>query len=145
VTSDDRRTALGAELIEIHNWLRAELDRLRDDVDAYLDGGGDRPRELRTHCVAFCAAVTRHHTDEDDGVFPALAARFPELTPALDELGRDHRIVTGMMRSLQALLDRIDEVSPVETRAELDGLAALLESHFTYEERKLVTALDSLA
>ncbi|GAB3374186.1 hypothetical protein GCM10027452_32160 [Micromonospora halotolerans] len=29
-------------------------------------------------------------------------------------------------------------------RAELDGLAALLESHFSYEERKLAAALNRL-
>jgi hypothetical protein len=29
--------------------------------------------------------------------------------------------------------------------AELDGLAALLESHFVYEEKRLVSALNSLS
>ncbi|MFC5835260.1 hypothetical protein [Nonomuraea insulae] len=33
---------------------------------------------------------------------------------------------------------------PRDLRAELDGLAALMESHFTYEERKIVAALDTI-
>jgi hypothetical protein len=32
-----------------------------------------------------------------------------------------------------------------EVRKELDGLAALLESHFVYEEKKIVTALNGLS
>jgi hypothetical protein len=33
---------------------------------------------------------------------------------------------------------------PVGVRTELDSLAALLESHFGYEEKKLVAALNAL-
>ena len=43
----DRLAALGTELIEIHLWLREELGRLRADVDSYLGGHGERPRELK--------------------------------------------------------------------------------------------------
>lgn len=33
---------------------------------------------------------------------------------------------------------------PIRVRTELDSLAALLESHFGYEEKKLVAALNAL-
>ncbi|WP_246257677.1 hemerythrin domain-containing protein [Amycolatopsis anabasis] len=145
---DGRLAAFGHQLIEVHLWLREELDRLRADVDSFLDGHGERPRELRAHCLTFCSALTRHHTGEDAGAFPALAERFPELRPVLDELRRDHHLVTEVLRELEALLDGLAPgAGPGEARrvrTELDTLAALLETHFTYEEKRIVSALNAL-
>jgi hemerythrin-like domain-containing protein len=143
-----RLAAYGNQLIDIHLWLREELARLREDVDAHLAGGTERPRALQGHCLTFCAALTRHHTGEDDGAFRVLAEQFPELRPAIKELERDHHLVAGILRSLQTLLGGLvpgtDPAEAQRVRAELDGLAALLESHFVYEEKKLVAALNSL-
>lgn len=145
---DDRLAAFGNQLIDVHIWLREELARLQDDVDEYLAGEGARPRELQAHCLAFCSALTRHHTAEDEAVFPAMARRFPELAPVLEQLAHDHHMVTGMLGRLQDLVDGIRPApSPAEARSvrgELDGLVALVESHFTYEEKKLVDALNAL-
>ncbi|WP_271219613.1 hemerythrin domain-containing protein [Streptosporangium carneum] len=144
-----RLAAFGNQLIEVHLWLREELARLREDVDAFLDGHDGRPRELRAHCLAFCSALTRHHTGEDAGAFPVLAERYPELRPVIEELVHDHQTVTGILRSLEDLLDGLEAgPGPAEARrvrAELDGLTALLESHFVYEEKKIVDALNALS
>jgi hemerythrin-like domain-containing protein len=140
-------TASGTHLIEVHDWLRDELDRLREQVEAYLGGDGERPRELRAHCLLFCSAVTQHHTGEDDLMFPALAERFPDLRPALEQLARDHILVAGIMRALEELVaslaEEVDDIQARHVRGELEGLAALLESHFTYEEKRLVDALNA--
>ncbi|MEV1172086.1 hemerythrin domain-containing protein [Nonomuraea sp. NPDC049784] len=146
-TRDDRLSAFGNQLLNVHLWLREELARLREDVDAHLAGHAERPRELRAHCLAFCSVLERHHTGEDAAAFPALAEQFPQLRPVLQELTRDHRIVSEILRRLQDLLEGLgtdDAAQPQRARAELDGLAALLESHFTYEERKIVAALNAL-
>jgi hypothetical protein len=143
-TPDERLAAFGNQLIEVHLWLREELAALREDIDAYLAGGA-RPRDLRAHCLTFCSALNRHHTGEDDGAFPKLAEQFPELRPVLEELGRDHRLVEDSLHQLQALLDGLDqEVDPVIVRSELDSLAALMETHFVYEEKRIVSALNAL-
>lgn len=143
-TPDGRLAAFGNQLIEVHLWLREELAALREDVDAYLDGGA-RPRELRAHCLTFCSALNRHHTGEDDGAFPELAERFPELAPVLDELRRDHRLVEDSFQRLEALLGGLGrKTDPVEVRSELDSLAALMETHFVYEEKRIVSALNTL-
>ncbi|WP_176737986.1 hypothetical protein [Micromonospora inyonensis] len=42
------------------------------------------------------------------------------------------------------LAGAVPRPDPAAVRAELDGLAAVLESHFTYEEKKLVAALNAL-
>ncbi len=87
IEHDGRLSAVGHQLIDIHLSLREELDRLREGTDAWLDGRGERPRELRANCLAFCSAVTRHHTGEDTGAFPELARRHPKrLVTALNEL-----------------------------------------------------------
>ncbi|WP_245974743.1 hemerythrin domain-containing protein [Thermomonospora umbrina] len=129
----------------MHLRLREELAALREDVDTHLDGGPRRPRDLRTHCLAFCSALQRHHTGEDGGAFPALAEQFPGLRPVLDELRRDHVLVEDSLRRLQALLDDLDEkADATEVRTELDSLAALMETHFVYEEKRIVAALNGL-
>jgi hypothetical protein len=143
-----RLTAFGNQLIEVHSWLREELAQLREDVDAHLSDHSGLPRKLQAHCLTFCSAVTRQHTGEDDGAFPGLAGQFPELRPVLEELGRDHHLVTGILRNLEELLDGLSlDAGPAQAprvRAELDGLSALLESHFVYEEKRIVSALNSL-
>ncbi|WP_433236031.1 hemerythrin domain-containing protein [Streptosporangium sp. CA-135522] len=143
-TPDERLAAFGNQLIEVHLWLREELATLREDIDAYL-ADGVRPRELRAHCLTFCSALNRHHTGEDDSAFPRLAERFPELRPVLDELRRDHRLVEDSLQRLQTLLDGLGQgVNPIEVRSELDSLAALMETHFVYEEKRVVSALNAL-
>ncbi|MEO3809012.1 hemerythrin domain-containing protein [Sphaerisporangium sp. B11E5] len=145
----DRLAAFGERLAEVHDALREELDRLREDAGAHLAGRGKWSRELRAHCLAFCAAVERHHTGEDDGAFPVLARRYPELGAVIERLEQDHHLVAAILRRMEDLLDGVEPPVP-ETEArrvkgELDGLAAILESHFTYEERQITAALDSLA
>jgi hemerythrin-like domain-containing protein len=91
--------------------------------------------------------LTSHHTGEDEGAFPVLAARIPELRPVLAELERDHHIVADGLRDLQRLVDGLEAgpaPDPARFRSEIDTLAALLETHLTHEERKIVPALNSL-
>lgn len=134
-TPDGRLAAFGNELVEVHLWLRERLAALRDDVAA--------PRtDLRTHCLAFCAALTRHHSGEDDDAFGRLAEQVPELRPVLDELRRDHHIVADALRRLDEVVAGASD--PAEVRREVDTVAALMETHFTYEERRIVAALNAL-
>ncbi|WP_405764502.1 hemerythrin domain-containing protein [Streptomyces sp. NBC_01538] len=142
--SHERLTAFGNQLIEVHIWLREELAALRQDVDAYLEGG-TRVRELRTHCLTFCSALDRHHNGENDVAFSKVAEQFPELRPVLEELRRDHQLVDDSLQRLETLVGELDrESDPTDFRRELDGLAALVATHFTYEEKRIVSALNAL-
>jgi hypothetical protein len=134
----DRLAAWGQQLVEVHDQLRDELDRLLDG----LDESSTLSADLRTHCVAFCGAVSRHHTSEDRTAFPALAAQYPELRDTLDGLARDHHVVAGILQSIDHALTSGTDLE--RTRSEIDGLAAILESHFRWEERAIVAALDGL-
>jgi hypothetical protein len=135
-----RFLAYGNQLIEIHIGLRDMLADLRDGIVPDAD--------LSTHCLAFCTAVTRHHTGEDTQVFPLLAARHPELREFLAELERDHQVIAGLLTALTTAAGRLraetgaDRVAGIQQ--ELDGLAAVLETHFLGEEKRLVAVLNAL-
>jgi hypothetical protein len=127
-----RLQGFGQQLVEVHERLREQLAGVRE-----ASGRGSAGRELLVHCAAFCTALTRHHTGEDDGAFPVLAAEYPELRPVLEELARDHVLIADALQRLQNL-------DPQQNETELATVAALLETHFTYEERKLTAALNAL-
>ncbi|MEU4240408.1 hemerythrin domain-containing protein [Actinoplanes sp. NPDC026619] len=121
----ERLTAYGTQLILTHARLRDLLEDLRDGIYP-----GD---ELATHCIAFCDALTEHHTDEDANVFPLLAARHPELRGFLAQLRQDHAIISGLVRGV-----RQDDPEA------LSALAAVMETHFRGEEKRLVTVLNEI-
>ncbi len=151
-TSDPtaRLIAFGRQLIDVHQWLRRELVAVRTDVEAAVLGSGPRPKDLRAHCLTFCNALGEHHSAEDDEVFPALSQQFLALRPVLELLFQDHHMVADILRRLATAVDRLDAdrvgdpVIAREVRGEIDGLTAILESHFDYEERKLVDVLNGL-
>jgi deazaflavin-dependent oxidoreductase (nitroreductase family) len=139
--------AATAQLKEIHNGLRKQLSATLAAVDAYLAGSGPAPtlaKTLHQHCLSFCESLHAHHSRED-GVFPRLAAEFPELKPALDRLTREHTTVAALNQQLAVTLDQL---TTAPTRAEhlrtaLTQLAEALETHYTYEEAHLGPALDA--
>ena len=130
----ERLTALGHQLIDTHARLLQALDELR--------AGGEPSRDLRTHCATFCSAVTRHHTGEDTSVFSYLSERHPQLRPVLEGLQHDHEVIAGLLRRVAETAAAVD---PAGARAELDGIAAILESHFAWEEKRLVAVLNDVA
>jgi hemerythrin-like domain-containing protein len=143
-----RLAAFGNQLIEVHIWLREQLDELRDNVDAYFAGEGVPPRDLRVHCLTFCSALTRHHTGENGGAFPVIAEEFPELRRVISELKTDHNQIDWILGNLEKLLASLptdpDPATAARVRAELEGLSAIMETHFSYEEKKLISVLNSM-
>ncbi len=135
-TVPPRLMALSVQLIQVHQALRERLASLRPDATAV-------PGDLLSHCLSFCAAIHTHHTGEDHELFPALTAAHPELTPVIGKLEEDHVLVAGILGQLRDLLASRPE--PAALQRELDGLTAILESHFSFEERRIAAALDALA
>jgi alkanesulfonate monooxygenase SsuD/methylene tetrahydromethanopterin reductase-like flavin-dependent oxidoreductase (luciferase family) len=154
--------AAGQHLIDIHDGLRAELERLRDLIDE-VGKGTTNPAAVRsffnrmtirqnnwtlgTFCASYCRAVTGHHTLEDRSVFPHLRHRDERLEAVLDRLGEEHEVIA-------AILDRIDEALVALVGAEPDGMTKVRDavdlltdamvSHLAYEERELVEPLARL-
>lgn len=125
----------------VHDRLRGALQIARTAVTSY-----DEPtvvgRDLLLTCRGFCTALDAHHRGEDLLLFPALAEQHPELQPALEKLRQDHRMIAHL---LQGLAEAVEEApSRPELERHLDGIGAIMESHFRYEERTLLSVLETL-
>jgi deazaflavin-dependent oxidoreductase (nitroreductase family) len=138
-----RLRAVGEFLLRVHGELRGELATVRKEVDDFFGGRVAEVKlgkVLSTHCLAFCDALSVHHTRED-GVFTEFEKRFPELRPALARLRREHHVVAGTLTELRALLADLGEADGDRVRKELGRLASGLEEHFAYEEEQLAPVL----
>lgn len=127
----DRAVALSRQLARAHQELR---DRL---ASARANPG----RSLADHCLAFCTALTAHHQGEDAGLFTELLREHPDLTGTVQNLVEDHRMIASILTRVAELSGR-PVAAGSELERELDGLTAIMENHFRYEERALSAALD---
>ncbi|MGW2434547.1 hemerythrin domain-containing protein [Streptomyces sp. NPDC001640] len=137
----DRAAAFSLRLAEAHQ----ELRRLINEIRTGLGQRRLTDDVLLTHCLAFCAALTTHHHGEDDGMFSQLLLDRPDLTATVANLAEDHGMIATILAQVSELADRAaesggDVLEPIGR--ELDGLAAIMESHFGYEERTISEALD---
>jgi hemerythrin HHE cation binding domain-containing protein len=136
----DRAMAWSRQLAQAHTDLRERLQDLLAGLGSAPPGGG-----LQAHCLAFCSALAAHHEGEDTGMFAGLLRVRPDLTAAVRKLAEDHRMIAGILASVEGLATEAAGATPQRRQAisrELGGLAAIMESHFGYEERALSSALD---
>lgn len=134
------------EMQAVHGRLRQALELVRDASD---DGGPSASgpvTDLLVYCRGFCTALTRHHTAEEAVLFPELERRHPDLDDALRRLRQDHGMIAYLVGDLERALDRATD--PAASRdavaRHLDGVGAIMESHFRYEERALGGVLAAL-
>ncbi|MEE8870172.1 MAG: hemerythrin domain-containing protein [Acidipropionibacterium acidipropionici] len=137
-----RLIAWGLELRAVHTRLR---EALHVTLDAARAGETTAlpTRELLLFCHGFCTALTGHHQGEDRTLFPAIAAEHPELAPTLRNLEQDHAMIGTLVAGFETSLGR--DLPPDQLESHLEGIAAIMESHFRYEERELLTVLGTLA
>lgn len=137
-----------ARLIAWSNELRAVHDRLRSALRLSQEAaaaGADLPstgRDLLLFCHGFCTALDGHHRGEDDLLFPAVEAEHPDLSAQLRKLEQDHAMIGTLLSGLESAVSR--KASPGVLGRHLEGLAAIMESHFRFEERTLLDVLDRL-
>lgn len=143
-----RSAALSLQLSQAHGELRRRLANLRAGL-----GRRTLPEDsLGAHCLAFCTALTNHHRGEDEGLFTALVRERPDLAPTVAKLVEDHGFIARILTRVRALAEQAQQAAlaadgpGADLEAigrELDGLAAIVESHFAYEERAIGAALDA--
>jgi hypothetical protein len=141
-TSDSQRAiAFSRQLRQAHQHLSDQLIRLRGGLGQIEHAEADLP----VRCLAFCSALTTHHVGEDDGMFKELLDARPDLAPTIQNLIDDHAVIAAILIQVRALATQ-EKTIPAESlpglRRELDGLAAIAESRFGYEERTISAALD---
>jgi hemerythrin-like domain-containing protein len=139
--STDRLVAWGQEMQAVHQRLRRALDIARETVG---DGAElqSPAGDLQMYCLRFCVALSGHHTSEDATLFPMVLADHPDLAPAVAKLIQDHSMIAHLIRGLDdAVRTRADSASLLR---HLDGIGAIMESHFRFEEKQLVGLLDTI-
>ncbi|SDT61130.1 hemerythrin domain-containing protein [Jiangella sp. DSM 45060] len=132
-----RAIAWSRQLADVHMTLLDRVQELRD--------GSAGSADLLTHCLSFCSALTTHHEGEDGGLFAELVRARPDLAATVAALREDHQLIGNIVEAVRDLAAESPRATPerqAAIRAELDGLAAIMESHFRYEERAIGTALD---
>ena len=137
-----RLVAWGRELRQVHVRLRKALELARTAV-AEGRSAEAATRDLLLFCHGFCTALDGHHRGEDNLLFPAIKAAHPELEPVLRKLTQDHSMIAHLLGGLRAAVDRDAPVAELDRH--LEGAAAIMESHFRYEERQLLNVLETLS
>ena len=131
-------SSAGAFLKLVHDAFRRELDLIRHEV---ARSGAGLGAQLRINCLTFCQGLHGHHVREDEGMFPVLAERHPELAPTIERLGHEHQRIAALVAELQAVISATD-ADPARVRAEVERLADELERHLGHEEEQLIPILD---
>jgi hemerythrin-like domain-containing protein len=136
----NRLIAWNRELTAAHERLRQALRVTRDALGrgAAESAGAD----LLLYCHGFCAALNGHHVSEDAALFPELSRRHPELRSTIAKLAQDHEMIAALLTQFSHALTA--SAAPDELARHLDGLSAIMESHFNYEERQLLDTLSAL-
>ncbi|HEY0449510.1 LLM class flavin-dependent oxidoreductase [Actinophytocola sp.] len=157
----DHGRMTGQHLIEIHDHLRGELDRVRGLVrqvmEGSLDVGAARSEinemtmrqnnwTLGAFCESYCRFVTMHHSLEDTSFFPQIRRADPRLAPVLDRLKEEHHVIHDVLNRVDAALVATvsDPNGILELSDAVDLLTDTLLSHLSYEERELVEPLARL-
>ncbi|WP_152361597.1 hemerythrin domain-containing protein [Microlunatus speluncae] len=139
--NDQRVTAWYDELQAVHRRLRDGLQVAREAIDSGVEA--ERlGRDLLIYCWGFCTALDGHHTSEDRALFPLLLKDRPELADVVSKLKQDHSMLSHLIKALTAELN--EDADAASLHRHLDGIEAIMETHFGYEERQLRDALGSL-
>ena len=152
ITSDVADNPLLAELRAVHGMLRRDLQVCRDLADAAAAGQPvdelrDRLSELTTagplfrlkaNCLGFCLLVHRHHTAEDEQLFPVVRHTAPHLAAEVDRLVADHRRVAVLLHRVESAADGLaEDVARHRLVGALRDLSEHLLDHLDFEEQTL--------
>jgi len=138
---ESRFIAWSAELRAVHARLRKALAATRQAL-AEGEPLQSASRDLLLFCHGFCVALSGHHVAEDRELFPTIAAEHPELGETLRKLEQDHTMMAHLIAGLQSAVDT--RATPEQLTRHLEGLGAIMENHFRYEERELLVILETL-
>lgn len=138
---NERFVAWATEMRLMHARLREALEVARAEVHN-AEAASPSMHDLLVYCHGFCTALDGHHEGEDRALFPGIENARPDLAPVLRALSQDHSMIGHLLQGLRAAVDRSQ--GPAVLDRHLEGIAAVMESHFRYEERELLTVLESL-
>jgi hemerythrin-like domain-containing protein len=141
IINTQRRIAWGQEMRAVHQRLRDALTIARDSVEHNREPESLVANDLQLYCGGFCMALSGHHTSEDATLFPLVLGIEPDLAETIRKLRQDHSMIAHLIRGLELAVRSGDE--KVALLRHLDGIEAVMETHFGFEERQLAGLLDT--
>ena len=145
-TQHDTRPADTRMMAIVHNALTRDLRRARGVVAA-SPAPGDRQREaLGRHLLWMMEFLHRHHTGEDNGLWPAVRERNPGAGPLLDSLEEDHARIAPAIEDLVAAATAYSRSADDAVRSRVvAALDALLEVLVPHLDREVAEAMPVVA
>jgi hemerythrin-like domain-containing protein len=137
-----RLLAWGQEMRAVHQRLRDALDIARESIENDVKPESLVANDLQRYCDGFCVALNGHHLSEDATLFPLVLRVQPGLAATVGKLMQDHSMIAHLIRVLEQALRTGDDQGVLLRH--LDGIEAVMETHFGFEERQLVKPLDSV-
>ena len=131
-------------LVVIHRAIRQDLWRLTARLTEIADrcAPPSQARAIGRYAVALFAEICRHHENEEDILWPVIAAtagQAVDLTPLTD----DHRAIGAAVgRASRALASfRADPGPSAELPASVTELREMLDEHIADEEQQILPAM----
>jgi iron-sulfur cluster repair protein YtfE (RIC family) len=135
-------------MVVVHRAIRQDLRRLAACL-AEIAGRGAPPSQARAigrYTAALFAEIGRHHENEDDVLWPVIAAtagQAVDLTPLTDDhqaikaaIGRASQVLASFRAELDA-----PPVSAAELHASITELRDMLDEHIADEEQQVFPAM----
>ena len=96
--------------------LVADLREALSVIRAGRDETGERREEFASVLGGLAAELFEHFAREEEGLFPFLQERLPDMRPAIADIERAHDRICGAASRILALLDAAARKGPASTR-----------------------------
>lgn len=131
----------------VHDALRRDVERLSSVLGNDLVHDPKQRAAIARHVTWMMDFLHAHHSGEEEGLFPAIRERRPEVAVLLDDMDRDHSdLAAAVARVLSAAADYREGGHP-QTRSDLGGalddLRTRLDPHLRREEDELLPVASS--
>lgn len=124
----------------IHAALRRDLERIALLVARPEDLSPARLQAIGGHAVWLMELLHRHHTTEDERLFPVMRANQPDIGPLIDSMLAEHAAIASAVTALEEAGRRAEAGEPGaadELGSAVAGLRRVLDPHLEHEERSL--------
>jgi hypothetical protein len=127
----------------LFHWaLRRDLDRMIGVLAAPTTTAPARRAALGEHLSLVLDLLHHHHTGEDEGLWPLVRRRAPDLGAQLDIMAAEHATVARAIAATRAAVrrygDAADPAAADDVRDAIGELRAVLLPHLDHEETEVM-------
>ena len=130
----------------VHSALQRDLLRAREVLAAQPPPEGRQRRALGGHVTWLMEFLHRHHSGEDEGLWPAVRRRNPGAGELLDSLEADHARIAPAAEALTEVARTYTTTTTDEPRRALvEAIDRLVEVLFPHLDREVAEAMPVVA